>query len=779
MRNDICQYVKKWLGYLLMALVLALAGCGGDESATSGQESRTAKHSVENGKNDFSTLAIIPSADSVEVGHSLSFMVKATNSSGVAHDVTTQATCVSSQTAVATISTSGVIQAVATGETSISCDVGELSAGGIVIRVSGKHSVSQLQITPGVTSVAKGTHVQYTALAFYHDGTRKDVTDQVVWSSSASGTASVDSNGLVIAQAAGNTVITGVFDGITSNSADLTVTDASLVSLDITTSGLSLAIGTEQQLTVIGHYTDGTTQNLTAQVAWNSDDLLLATVSDTGLLITLLNGTVTISASLGDVTSDGILVTIKPAVMNGLQITPGNINLPEGTSHPLTAIASFSDGTTQNVTNLVNWASSDTAVANVMLTGSVHALAEGTAVISANLQGIESNHASVTVSAASVLSISVDPLLTTIANGTTQQLKATALFSDGSLVDITAQANWLSGDTSIATVSTDGLVQGIAEGSTVISAHLQGTVSNEHSLTVTSALLTELSITPVTTSIAKGTAQLFNAIATFSDGTTQDVTNLVSWASSNTQVAIIDAKGRAQALSQGATNIVAQYLATQSLSVTLTVTAETMTSLNITPAILNLANGLDQQLQAVATFTDGSTQDVTDLVSWLSSNTAVATVNSGMVQGISEGAATVSGRYEGFEGTADLNVTAAALDRVRVESDHMGELAIQLLGSSIFNVTTNAYYTDGTRIVIDNSLVTYHSTETSLLTVNTEGLVTLKAGVLTNERISSVVNFSGTMVNSENTINVNCLAALPPLASICTIGSIEQPASGH
>ncbi|NAW66495.1 Ig-like domain-containing protein [Photobacterium halotolerans] len=779
MKNDICQNVKKWLGYILMVLVLILAGCGGDESDISDPKNRTGSNITDKSGNHPSALSMIPSAQSVEAGSTLSFIVEATYGAGETHDVTAEATCVSGKTAVATVSSSGVIQAISPGEALVSCEFGGISAGGIVITVSGGHTVSQLQITPGVTSVAKGTHVQYTALAFYHDGTRKDVTDQVVWRSSASGTASVESNGLIIAQADGNAVITGVFDGITSNSATLTVTDASLVSLDITSSGLSLAVGTEQQLTVIGHYTDGTTQNLTAQVAWNSDDLLLATVSDTGLLIALLNGTVTISASLGGVNSDGILVTIKPAVMNGLQITPGNINLPAGTSHPLTAIASFSDGTTQNVTNLVNWASSDTAVANVMLTGSVHALAKGSAVISANLQGIESNHASVTVSAASILSISVDPPLTTIASGTTQQLKATALFSDGNLVDITSQANWLSGDTNIATVSSDGLIQGITEGSTVISAHLQGTASTEHSLTVTSALLTELSITPVTTSIAKGTAQLFKAIATFSDGTTQDVTNLVSWVSSNTHVAIIDAKGRAQALSQGTTNIVAQYLTTQSLSVNLTVTAETLTSLSITPAVLNLANGLSQQLQAVATFTDGSTQDVTELVNWFSSNTAVATVASGKVQGISEGAVTVSGRYEGFEGTADLNVTAAALDRVHMESDHMGELAIQLLGSSLFNVSTNAYYTDGTRIVVDNSLVTYYTTETSLITVNTEGLVTLKAGVLTNERISSVVDFSGSMVNSENAVNVNCLAALPPLASICTISSVEQPASDH
>ncbi|MCM0151427.1 beta strand repeat-containing protein [Photobacterium galatheae] len=774
MNKHICHRIRQWLGYFLMVLVLALAGCGGDGSGLPSQKDGTGATLTDKGGQSISALNIIPDASSVEAGNLLNFIVEATYSNDETVNVTAQAACVSSDVSIAAVSEHGVLQGVAAGEATISCDYSGINVGGLVISVTGGHTVKQLQITPGVSSVAEGTQVQFTALAFYHDGTREDVTAQVVWSSSVPGVATIDVNGTATADTSGVTEITGTLNGIASNIADLTVTAASLVSLEITPSSLVLAVGTEQQLKVIGRFSDGTTQDLTAQVSWNSSDLALATVSEEGLLVALLDGAVTVSANLNGVNSDGVLITINNPTLEGLQITPGNLNLAKGTSQLFTAIASYSDGTTQDVTSLANWVSSDTAVADMVLIGTVQALDVGTATISATFMNVDSNLANVNVTPETIQSIIVDPLLpASIANGTTQQYQATALFSDGSTADVTAQVNWLSDDTSIATISATGLAQGVGEGNTVISAHLQGVDSADHLLNVTAAVLTALDITPLTANLAKGTTEQLNAIATFSDGSTQDVTNLVSWESSAPNVATVDPSGLVQSLDQGATDIVAQYLTTLSDPANLTVTPETITSLDITPAVLDLANGLKQQLQAIATFTDGSTQDVTELVNWLSSNTAVATVTSGLVQGLSEGAVNITGQYDGTNDTTALNVTAAEVDRVRVESDHLGDLNIQLLGSSIFDVYTKAYFTDGTSMVIDNSNVAYFATESSLLTVNTDGVVTVKAGVLSNEQITSTATIAGADIDSENAININCVAALPPLASICSISSVE------
>ena len=72
--------------------------------------------------------------------------------------------------------------------------------------------------------------------------------------------------------------------------------------------------------------------------------------------------------------------------------------------------------------------------------------------------------------------------------------------------------------------------------------------------TVTSALLTSIVVTPATASIATGQTQSFTASGIFSDGSTTDITNSVTWNSSATSFATIDATGLATGVSAGAAN---------------------------------------------------------------------------------------------------------------------------------------------------------------------------------------------------------------------------------
>src|SRR5207244_4400394 len=71
-----------------------------------------------------------------------------------------------------------------------------------------------------------------------------------------------------------------------------------------------------------------------------------------------------------------------------------------------------------------------------------------------------------------------------------------------------------------------------------ITATLSG-VSGSTVLTVTTATLSTITVTPVNPKIAKGTKQLFLATGNFSDGTTQDITSAVTWASNMTAVATV------------------------------------------------------------------------------------------------------------------------------------------------------------------------------------------------------------------------------------------------
>jgi uncharacterized protein YjdB len=142
--------------------------------------------------------------------------------------------------------------------------------------------------------------------------------------------------------------------------------------------------------------------------------------------------------------------------------------------------------------------------------------------------------------------LSVGPATPSIQQGSTLQMAATGTYDDGSTKALTSSVLWSSSDKAIATVSSGGLVNAIATGSATISA-ASGTVSGSTTVTVTLANLVSIAVTPTSPSIKIGQTQQFKAIGTVQGGGTTDITNSVTWSSSNTAVATITAAGLATA----------------------------------------------------------------------------------------------------------------------------------------------------------------------------------------------------------------------------------------
>jgi trimeric autotransporter adhesin len=174
----------------------------------------------------------------------------------------------------------------------------------------------------------------------------------------------------------------------------------------------------------------------------------------------------------------------------------------------LTAIGIFSDVTTQNLTESVSWISADNTIAVVSNTPGSQGLVTGegvrSAAITATLNGI-SGSTTVTVTAATLVSIEIVPPVSSIPNGTTEQLTATGTLSDKTTQDFTNQVSWTSADNTIAQVSdaagTKGLVTGVnlgpttGVGSTAITATLAG-ISGSTTVTVTAPTLTSIHKSP-------------------------------------------------------------------------------------------------------------------------------------------------------------------------------------------------------------------------------------------------------------------------------------------
>jgi len=634
------------------------------------------------------SIAVTPSATSLAAGTSRQFAATGIYSDHTTQDLTSVVTWASSAQSVAQISsaagTSGLATAHGVGTTNISATLNAIS-GTTSLGVTAATLVS-IALTPASSSIADGTSRQFAATGTYSDGSTQDLTSQVTWSSSSAAVASIGntagSYGLATSETSGSTTVSATLGGV-SGSAPLAVTAATLVSIAITPNNLTLADGTDRLFTAIGTYSDGSTENLTASVTWNSSVPAVAPISNASgskaLATAEAMGTTTLGAVLGNV-SGSTSLTVSAATLVSLAITPPNPSIADGTSEQFTATGTYSDNSTQNLTNDVAWTSSVPATASISSAQGSNGLATGSGVgtttIGASVGGV-SAATGLSVTAATLTSIAVTPTNPSIPNGTGEAFTATGTYSDGTTQDLTAAVSWSSSAPSTATISNASGSNGVAtsanQGSATITATLGG-VSGSTALTVTAATLVSIGVTPPNPSIANGRAMSLVATGVYSDGTTQNLTASVAWSSSNTAVAAISnaagSNGLATSNGQGSTAIRAA-LSGISGSATLTVTPATLVSIGVTPANPNAAKGTTKQFTATGVYSDNSTQNLTTAVTWSSSATGVATISNaassnGLAAATAVGGTTVTAVLGGLTGSTGFTVSPAALTSIAV-----------------------------------------------------------------------------------------------------------------
>jgi hypothetical protein len=363
--------------------------------------------------------------------------------------------------------------------------------------------------------------------------------------------------------------------GAFSDSGHQFVVTPALDSIAITPANPGLPKGETQQFTATGTFDGGSTQNLTTKVTWSSGTTTVATISSGGLATAAATGTSKITATLSGISATTVLTVTAPALVS-LAVTPANPNLPKGETDQFIAIGTFSDKSTQDLTNLVTWASATTTVATISGGGLATAVTTGTSKISATLKGV-SGSTVLTVTPAVLVSIAVTPADPSLPKGETEAFIATGTYSDKSTQNLTTKVTWASATMSVATISntsgSQGLATAAATGTSKITATLSF-ISGTTVLTVTAPVLVSLAVTPANPSLAKGGTLQFTAMGTFSDKSTEDLTSLVTWASATMSVATISGGGLATAVATGTSKITAT-LQGVSGSTVLTVTAPT------------------------------------------------------------------------------------------------------------------------------------------------------------------------------------------------------------
>ena len=239
-----------------------------------------------------------------------------------------------------------------------------------------------------------------------------------------------------------------------------------LVAISITPAGVTIPKGETQQFTATGHYSNGTSQDLTQTAAWTSSDPSIISISSAGLATALAAGTVDIQARSG-----AIVATVSAGValvtLVAISVTPSGVLIPEGQAEQFTATGTYSDSSSADLTLTVVWTSANPSICSVDVKGSATAIAPGQADIQAQSGGFTTS-AAVFVEAG-LASIAVSPASVSLAVTETQQFNALGTFSDSHTEILTDEVAWTSSAPGVVSINqTTGLATAIAAGSATI-----------------------------------------------------------------------------------------------------------------------------------------------------------------------------------------------------------------------------------------------------------------------------------------------------------------------
>lgn len=575
-------------------------------------------------------LALSETSLNLAVDAAKVLVLKATFADGTVTDVTSKATWSSSDEAVAYVD-KGSITTYAEGNVTITAVYG----GKTVTATAAVGKSNKLSVDNDSLNLRlNGTH-QLVLTALDASGTPSTVTDSAVWTTADENIAIV-TKGLVTGYKSGKTTITVVYGGKTLT---IAVSVETAARLNLTVSKLNLGKDQSKAVTAMASYEDGTSQDVTEDAVWTTDNADVADVSK-GTITAYATGSAVITASYGGKTAT---VKITAGTPDKLALQAKTIELKEDETYQAEATGSYSDGSDKTITSDVEWSSSDEKIAEVK-DGLITGLSVGTAVITAK---IGTEKAAITVNVGLVDELAANVSLITMSAGDKEQITLTATDSAGVESDVTADADWSSAKTTIATVK-KGLVTGVLKGKTAITASYGGqkvTVNIEvDQITVIEASVTNLAMK------SGDTAKIAVSI-TYSDGKTKDVTDKAEWKSGSYKIVTVTG-GSVKAVAYGKSYVTAKY---GGKTVKVPVTVDVLKYLEVSQMNLTLSAGQSVQLTATATFEDGSESDVSKTAVWTSTKELVATGKNGLIKANSKGTASISVKYGGK--TVKIKVT--------------------------------------------------------------------------------------------------------------------------
>ncbi|WP_172916778.1 Ig-like domain-containing protein [Capnocytophaga canis] len=539
----------------------------------------------------------------------------------------------------------GIVTITATSEDGGKTALCEVTVEAKIIEVESVR-LSEEQIT-----LVEGNTYSLTATVLPADATNKNIH----WTSENEAVVTINEGGFLTAHKVGTaTVVVTTESGKKTAICGVTV-EAKVIAVE----SVSLS---EEQITLV----EGNTYSLTAtvlpanatnkKVTWTSANTAIATVDDLGKVTGVASGTVYITATTEDSKKTATCkVTVSKKVITVAYVSLDNetITLLEGDTKTLVATVSPTNATNKKIT----WTTTDKTIATVDANGKVTAITAGVVSITATTEdGGKKASCRVTVekNIVAVTNVSIQPESIVLAIGNQRQLSATVSPTNATNKKVT----WTSADPSIATVTANGKVTGVASGTVYITATTEdGGKKASCKVTVESVIaVTNVSIQPETITLPVGDELQLTATVSPTNATNKKVT----WTTANAGIAKVDNHGKVTGVASGTVYITATTEdggKTATCKVSVTTPIIQVTSINIQPGTATVTVGGEQQLTANVLPTNATNKAVT----WTSGNTSIATVSSsGKVTGVASGTVYITATTEDGSKTATCKVTVTA-----------------------------------------------------------------------------------------------------------------------
>ncbi|UKS26346.1 Ig-like domain-containing protein [Paenibacillus sp. HWE-109] len=598
-------------------------------TATYGTKSTTIKVDVD------STLKIDLDKKNVLMKKNTTDTLKltATYANGSTEDFTDRAEWSSSDANIVQVS-KGKISAIATGEATISAKYGEkVVTANIDVEVP-----RRLVVNTDSISLKAGDSQTLILTATYADGTSGPVTDGAVWTVDDDKVAFV-SKGTVTTYKSGTATITATYGGKTTTTK---------VEVDIPTiikpskKIVNLQIGGSESIVLMADFKDGRgSVDVTSKAEWSTSSKDIAEARS-GEISGLATGAATITAKYGTRTA---VIQVSVGVLKSLTVNQEKLVMKKGDAVTLKATAVYTDETTKDATSDVIWTSSNVKAATVDA-GKVKAIASGETTLTAQLDN-KTVTIPVQVDMASDLSANVTSLVFDLNETRTITLTATDL--DGAKRTVTNEAEWKTSNSAIATVS-KGVVTSVSRGKATITAVYGGkTVTIPVEIGVIQALVADKSFF-VTKS---GDQVQLKLTATLADGTIKDVTSTATWKVSSYKLGTV-VNGLFTATASGKTTITGSF---GGKTIAIPVEIDSLKYLKTDVVKVELQEGKTATIEAIATYTDGSEEDVTKPALWTSSNIMIADVKDGVIRATGKGSARITVTYSNMRTTVQVTVT--------------------------------------------------------------------------------------------------------------------------